>query len=97
MKNIILVVKLTIKEQYVEEIKKEILELHKLTKQNDKGCIQYDLHEIKDDKNSLMLIETWENETSLEEHKQKDHFTNFMKLIKGKVELKVDFLEKITE
>jgi len=95
MKNIILVVKLTIKEQFLDEIKSEILKLHKLTKQNDKGCIQYDLHEIKDDKNSLMLIETWENEASLEEHKQKEHFINFIKLAEDKMQINMDFLEKI--
>ena len=98
MKNIVLVVKLTIKENYVEYVTKELLTLHKLTHQEDKGCIQYDLHTLNEEPNSLMLIETWEDQQSLDEHKLKSHFIEFMKKVDNKLEkMEFNILEKIGE
>jgi len=80
-----LVVKMTIDEPFIDEVSDELRKLHKATLEQDKGCIQYDLHKVVNDKNSFTLIEKWKDVNSLEEHKNKEHFTNFMKRTDGKI------------
>ncbi len=95
-KNMTLIVKMTIDDPFLDEVKSELLKLHKSTIELDKGCIQYDIHKVIDDKNSFTLIEKWEDANSLEEHKQKDHFINFMKKTDGKIKnFEANMLNKI--
>ncbi|WP_072679425.1 putative quinol monooxygenase [Arcobacter sp. LA11] len=98
MSNIILVVKVKVKEEFTQEVYTFMKALHKLTHELDSGCIQYDLHKVKEEESMFCFIETWENQESLDEHMQKGHFKNFMEFTDGKVEeIKIDFLEKYVE
>lgn len=98
MSNIILVVKVKVKEEFSNEVYTFMKALHKLTHELDSGCIQYDLHKIKDQVSTFCFIETWESQESLDEHMQKEHFKNFMEFTESKVEdMQIDFLEKYEE
>jgi quinol monooxygenase YgiN len=95
MSEVILVVDIEIKEQFFDEVFEKIKELHKLTHKLDKGCLQYDLHTIKDSPNKLFLIERWQNQELLDEHMQKSHFVQFQEFADGKIEsVSMRFLDK---
>lgn len=98
MSNIILVVNVKVKAEFVEEVYPFMKALHKLTHEFDSGCIQYDLHEVKEEENSFCFIETWEDQAALDAHMNKDHFKNFMEFSDGKIEdMKITFLNKYVE
>lgn len=98
MENVILVVNVKVKEAVAEEVYTFMKALHKLTHEFDKGCIQYDLHRIKDKENEFCFIETWESQEALDAHMQAGHFKSFMEYVEDKVENKqVIFLAKYVE
>lgn len=86
MNNIIIVAKIKVKNEFIDEVYKELLSLHKQTHKNDKGCLQYDLHRDLEDINSFTFVETWESPEDLAEHMKKEHFTIFSQRITDKVE-----------
>ena len=98
MSNVILVVKVKVKEEFEEQVYTFMKALHKLTHEFDEGCIQYDLHKVKDEKSTFCFIETWENQEALDAHMKKDHFTNFVEFTKDKTEApEFTFLDKYVE
>ena len=84
--NMTLVVKMTIAEPFLNEVTDELVKLQQSTLRLDKGCIQYDLHKVINSKNSFTLIEKWQDAKSLEKHKEKEHFKNFIQNTSGKIE-----------
>ena len=80
-----LVIKMTIEEPFLNEVTDELIKLQHSTLALDKGCIQYDLHKVINAENSFTLIEKWEDTKSLEKHKEKKHFQNFIKNTNGKI------------
>lgn len=98
MTNVILVVNIKVKKEFVDGVYAFMKALHKLTHELDKGCLEYDLHKVKDSESEFCFIETWENQESLDSHMQKDHFKNFIEFTDGKIEnMKINFLEKYIE
>ena len=96
MKNIVIVAKIKVKEEFRNEVYNELLKLHESTHKNDEGCIQYDLHKDLGDENSFTFVETWQNAEFLSLHEQKDHFKSFVLKIENKIEnLEINKLEKI--
>lgn len=96
MKNIVIIAKIKVKEEFKNEILNELKELHKSTHALDKGVFQYDLHQDLEDSNSFTFIETWENQELLDAHMQKEHFLAFVQKIDGKLEnLEITKLEKL--
>ena len=96
MSKIVIVAKLRIKEEFRDEVYRELLSLQKNTNELDKGCIQYELHKDLEDVNSFTFIETWESTEFLEAHMNKAHFTSFSKIIENKLEsFEVSKLEKL--
>lgn len=96
MKNIVIVAKIKIKEEFVDTLYQELVELHKATHKNDEGCIQYELHKDLEDKNSFTFVETWQNAQLLDAHMQKEHFLTFVKNAEDKLDaLEISKLEKI--
>lgn len=94
--SIIVVAKLKIKEQFLDEVYEELVKLHKSTHKFDEGCLQYDLHQDFEDKSKFTFIETWENAELLSAHEKKEHFLSFVKSVEGKLEdLQIDKLERI--
>lgn len=43
----------------------------------EKGCLQYDLIEDKDNKGTFFMVELWESEEHLNRHNGQDHLLNF--------------------
>lgn len=96
MTKITIIAKIKIKEEFINEIYPLMVKLHKDTHENDKGCLQYDLHTDINDKNSFVFIETWENNELLNIHMEKEHFKSFAKSIENKIEnFEITHLEKI--
>lgn len=96
MPKIVIIAKLKIKEEFKDEVFKELVQLHNSTHSSDKGCIQYDLHKDLEDSNSFVFIETWENTELLEAHMNTSHFETFSKTIENKLDkLDISKLEKL--
>ena len=95
MSQIVIVAKVTIKEEFTQEVYPLLETLHKQTHANDFGCRQYDLHKDLENPNSFTFIETWENMELLDTHMQKEHFLSFVKKVENKLEnLEISKLEK---
>ena len=84
--NMTLVVKMTVAEPFLDEVTNELVKLQQSTLTLDKGCIQYDLHKVINSQNSFTLIEKWQDSKSLENHREKEHFKNFIYNTTGKIE-----------
>lgn len=96
MEQIVIIAKIKIKEEFRAEVVPALIQLHGLTHQNDKGCLQYDMHRDYEDKNTYIFIETWESEKLLNEHMKKEHFLSFIKTTEHKIEnLEINKLEKL--
>lgn len=96
MKNIIVIATLTLKESQSESVLEALKALHKVTHQEDKGCLQYDLHKDSEKENTYVFIETWESAALLDEHMNKEHFKAFQAALEGKVKsMSIQKLEKI--
>ncbi|WP_417332443.1 putative quinol monooxygenase [Halarcobacter sp.] len=96
MKNIIVVAKLKVKEEFLDEVYKELVKLHTNTHKLDEGCIQYDLHQDTEDKYSFTFVETWESQEALLKHEKKEHFISFVNALENKLEnLTIDKLHKL--
>jgi len=95
LSQIVIVAKVTIKEEFTNEVYPLLESLHKSTHANDFGCIQYDLHKDLENPNSFTFVETWENTDLLDAHMQKEHFLSFVKSVEDKLEnLEISKLEK---
>lgn len=96
MKNVVVIAKLTLKDSMTEGVLEAFAALHKATHQEDRGCLQYDVHKDSEQENSYVFIETWESEAFLDEHMKKEHFKAFQAALVGKVEsMSIEKLEKI--
>lgn len=95
MSQIILVVNVKVKKECIDEAYTYMKALHQLTHDFDKGCIQYDLHRVKDTSNEFCFIETWENQEALDAHMQKEHYKSFKAFMEDKIEdIQLTFLDK---
>lgn len=72
-----IVAKSLIKDNEIEKAIKLYKELVKKTVQED-GCISYELFQDINNKNMLVIIEEWDNESSFEAHKNSKHFTKIV-------------------
>lgn len=96
MSQIVITAKLTLKPEYKEEGLEKFKVLHKMTNENDEGCIQYDLHISAEEENTYMFIETWESQEALIKHTQAKHFKDFEAFAEDAISLfKVEKLKKI--
>ena len=95
MSHVILTATLTFKPEFTAMGIGELTALHTATHALDEGCIQYDLHVNKEDPNTFVFIETWENEETLTLHAQAEHSLKFRAFAEGK--LASSKLEKLTK
>lgn len=70
--NVILIAKAKAKPGMEEKVKKELMALVAPTRSED-GCVQYNLHQSKDDPSMFMFYENWLNQQALDEHIQTMH------------------------
>ncbi len=56
----------------------ELLKMMTIESRQEKGCLKYDLFQDKQNSNNFTLIESWETNESLNDHKQTEHFKLFV-------------------
>lgn len=69
------VAKLVVKEDAVETVKAELFKLIEPTRQ-EKGCIEYRLHQDNATPNIFIFYENWQDMASLEQHLSSTHYKN---------------------
>jgi quinol monooxygenase YgiN len=88
MSIVTVVAKLITKADAVESVKNELLKLITPTRQ-EKGCIEYRLHQDNDDPAVFIFYENWENMACLEQHMNTPHFKNYVAAVEGSIVEKV--------
>jgi quinol monooxygenase YgiN len=43
----------------------------------EKGCLLYNIYQMKDKPNTFVVIEAWEDEKALEDHKNSPHYKHY--------------------
>ena len=84
---ITIVAKNVVKEDKIEEFKKEAQEVIEGSK-SEKGCISYDLYQDMDCPNILTFIEQWKDEKAIEIHRNTDHFKKVVPRLRALVDEK---------
>lgn len=73
---IVLVARLKVKNETVEEGKRLALSLVEPSRA-EAGCLNYDIHQAIDDETVFVWHETWANKAALDEHFAMPYFTDF--------------------
>lgn len=73
---IVLVARLQVREDAVEEAKQAALDIVADSRAED-GCINYDVHQAIDDPTVFIWHETWKNKAAIDEHFETDFFKKF--------------------
>ena len=73
---IVLVARLKVKDDAVDEAKRLALRLVPDSR-GEEGCINYDIHQAIDDQTVFVWHETWKNKAALDEHFEKQYFKDF--------------------
>jgi len=95
MKKIVLIATLVLKDSS-EGVLEALTTLHKATHQDDKGCLQYDVHQDIEKENTYVFIETWESEALLAAHMEKEHYKVYKAFMGDKLKsITLQKLEKI--
>lgn len=79
-------------EELLAELKK-VLE----PSRGEEGCIQYDLHQSKEDEGLFVFYETWKDQAALDSHSSSSHYKAYREAIHPLVaKREVYFLDKIS-
>ncbi len=73
---IVLVARLKVKKEMVEEAKQVALSLVEVSR-TEAGCVNYDLHQAIDDETVFVWHEVWANKAALDEHFAQPYFGKF--------------------
>ena len=74
--NIVLIARLKVKNDAIEEAKQAALELIAPSRA-EAGCLNYDFHQSLDDASIFIWHETWKNKDAIEAHGKMPHFVAF--------------------
>jgi len=80
MSNLVLVVTVKVKPEYVDTLKPAMLENAAQSSKED-TCYQFDVIVSQDDENCFMFYEVYKDEQALAEHRQTPHFLNYWNLM----------------
>lgn len=50
------------------------------------GNMRYDLHQVHDNPQKFVFIETWQSQAAVDAHNASKHFADFLQAIEGKTE-----------
>lgn len=64
------------KEDSIDEMKALLKTMVEPSK-NEKGCLFYEIYQLKENRAKFVVIESWENEESLEGHKTTEHYKHY--------------------
>jgi quinol monooxygenase YgiN len=95
---IVLIVRLKVKEDKVEEAKKAALAIV-ADSRAEAGCINYDIHQSVEDETLFFWHETWVNKAALDEHFETPFFKEFFDVV-GEVAAEppqINLTRKITD
>lgn len=76
---------ITSKPEYVSEVKNALVELMEET-HKEEACIQYDLHQDKEDENRFIFYEIWKDQEGLDKHNGQPHIKKFQAFANGKLQ-----------
>lgn len=82
--NIYLTAIIKSKPEYLTEVT-NVLNNMVFETRKEKACLQYDLHQSLEDKNTFIFYEIWENKTALDEHNKQAYIKEFIKLSEHKL------------
>lgn len=77
---IVLVARLKVKEDAVEEAKKAALAIV-ADSRAEEGCVNYDVHQAIDDPTVFVWHETWKSKAAIDEHFQTSFFQDFFEKV----------------
>lgn len=95
---IVLIARLKVKEDKIEEAKKAALAIV-ADSRSEEGCINYDIHQSVEDETLFFWHETWKNKAALDEHFETPFFKKFFATV-GEVaaeEPQINLTRKITD
>ena len=76
----ILLVKVQVKPELLDEFKSAILTNAELSVQRDPGCVRFDVLQQQDDPHQWFFYEVYDTEDSWLEHRKAAHFLAFMEV-----------------
>jgi len=88
------IAKIKANQNSLEKVSNELQRLVEPTR-NEKGCIDYILHQDNDDPSIFIFYENWETSVDLDAHMESEHFLECFQNIEGIFELDVNKLTKI--
>lgn len=88
-KMIKVITKKIVNEGMIESVVKLYGELVNASR-NEKGCIEYELYQDKKDSYILVVVEEWESDEALKNHKDSEHFKRIVPMIGKLTSSKVD-------
>jgi quinol monooxygenase YgiN len=94
MPKITVVAKVVAKKESIEPVKAELLKMIAPTRQ-EAGCLEYRLHQDRQDPAVFVFYENWENFFCLEQHLNSAHFQNYVTTVESLISEKVVY--KMTE
>lgn len=74
------------KQNHQKSLFEKLQYLHEMTHKHDEGCIQYDLHQDLENKDTFIFVETWQNAEYLAQHQIKEHYLESLQQIEDLVE-----------
>jgi autoinducer 2-degrading protein len=76
----VMLVKLQVKPELVDDFKAAILQNAELSVQRDPGCVRFDVLQQPDDPTRWLLYEVYDREQAWVAHRQAPHFLAFMEV-----------------
>jgi autoinducer 2-degrading protein len=76
----VMLVRLQVKPELVDEFKAAILENAELSVERDPGCLRFDVLQQQDDPTRWLLYEVYDQEQAWVDHRKAPHFLAFMEV-----------------
>lgn len=98
MKKIVLIARLKVKADKIDETKAAALAIVEASRAEE-GCINYDIHQSIEDETVFFWHETWKNKAAIDEHFATPFFGEFFKTVEQVVaeSPQINLTKKITE
>lgn len=77
----------------LETVKYRLNRLAYSSRTNEEGCLGYEVYESIETPNKLVIVETWKDQTALDEHNGKPHYHIEMGFIKDMVQTEIEKFE----
>lgn len=94
MAKVTVVAKVTAKSAAIEAVKAELMKMIAPTRQ-EKGCIEYRLHQDNNDPAVFLFYENWQSAACVEQHMNSPHFKEYVLAVGDLIEGKT--VHKMTE